>query len=287
MFDRILLPVDGSDPAKRAAAAGLELAETYDAAVDVLCAIEPSRMREEEAARRHREERGAEIVAEVVGMAEGSGVPVETHLVEGRPHRVVVDHVNERGIDLVAMGRRGRTGLGERLLGSVTEPVLRGSDAPVLTVGGDADAGGYENVLVPTDGSGIAERAAPYGADLARRYGATLHLLNVVDVQREGGLFNAGGVDAAFVERLEERGREKVDRLAERVRETDPDAEPRTAVVRGAPHVGILEYADANDVDLVVMSSEGESNLAWQLLGSVADRVLRTVEVPVLIVPSG
>ncbi len=220
-------------------------------------------------------------------MADAADVAVETRRSEGRPPRVIVDHVDERGIDLVVMGRHGRAGLGERLLGSVTERVLRGSDAPVLTVdGGDADdAGGYRNVLVPTDGSEIAERAAPYGVDVARRYGATLHLLNVVDVQREGGLFSAGGVDAEFVERLEGRGRERVDRLAERVRETDASAEPRTAVVRGAPHAGIREYVDANGVDLVVMSSEGESNLAGQLLGSVADRVLRTVDVPVLVVP--
>ena len=85
-----------------------------------------------------------------------------------------------------------------------------------------------------------------------------------------------------YIERLETKGHEAVDDLIAGIDATDLDV--REAVVRGyAPEV-IAEYVDDNDVDLVVMSSEGQSNLAGQQLGTVAGRVLRTVDRPVLVV---
>jgi len=143
----------------------------------------------------------------------------------------------------------------------------------------------YENVLVTTDGSPLAEEAGPYAADVARRYGAILHVLNAVDVQAEAGVFDAGGVDREYIERLERRGHDAVEDLIATVGEDEnEDLDVREAVIRGhAPEV-IADYVDESDVDLVVMSSEGQSNLTGQQLGTVAGRVLRTVDRPVLVV---
>ena len=69
----------------------------------------------------------------------------------------------------------------------------------------------YDTVLIPSDGSEHAVRAAEHGVYLARAFDATVHLLNVVDIQAAAGPFNAGGVSEAFVERLESDGRAAIE----------------------------------------------------------------------------
>jgi nucleotide-binding universal stress UspA family protein len=274
MFDRFLIATDGSDCARRAAKYGLELAARYDAAVDVVSVY------------RGDEAQGQATLDEIADLAADVGVAVDTELLSGKPARSIVDYADETGADLIVVGRRGRSGVRERLLGSITERVLRRSGPPVLTVPeGDIDddtGTTYGNVLVTTDGSDLAADAGPYAAEVAGRFEAVLHVLNAVDVQAEAGVFNAGGVDREYIERLERKGQRAVDDLISGLDATALDV--REAVVQGyAPEV-IAEYVDDNDVDLVVMSSEGQSNLAGQQLGTVAGRVLRTVDRPVLVV---
>lgn len=284
MFETVLIPVDGSDTATRAAAVGREFAQRYDVRLEALHVLEGQSRLPGNGGDQDPEEKGREILGEIADLVAGSEVEIDTHLAEGQPHEAIAERANETDCDLVVMGRHGRSGLRERLLGTVTDRVLRHTSVPVLTVSGE-DSGGatgrtYENVLLTTDGSENAERAAPYGEDIARRFEGTLHLLNVVDVQAAAGAFDAGGVSADFVEQLEEDGHEAIERLAQQL----DDVPVQSAVTRGDSQEAIADYTTENDIDLVVMASEGESNLASQSLGSVTDRVLRTVDVPVLVV---
>ena len=280
MYDSILIPVDGSAPAKRAVGYGSLLAEAYDAELVLLHALAGGTGGSD--ADRERGERVLSAARELVD----GGVPVETRLVEGVPHRAVVDHVADADVDLVVMGRRGRTGLGEGLLGSVTERVLVRVSVPVVVVprGAAPVPDGLSTVLLPTDGSENAEAASGHAADLVGRFGAALHVVNVVDVQSAGGLFSAGGVSEEFVDRLDRAGTEAVERMVAAVHEADPDLDPASAVVHGTPHEGIRDYVREHDVDLVAMGSRGRSNLERQLFGNVTKRVLRVVDVPVLVV---
>lgn len=279
MYERILAPTDGSDSALRATKCAVELGAACDAAVEVLHVGSDL-----------QETSSDDVLANAEALATQVGHPVTTHLAAGKPHEQIAAHVAERGTDLVVMGRHGRHGLRERLLGSVTDRVLRTTDVPVLTVGGVGvtdDLGTvYDDVLLPTDGSENAIAAAPYAAHFAALFDATLHVVSVVDIQRAGGVFDAGGVDEAFVERLESRGEDAISEGVESATETAPDVDVQRAVLRGHPAETLCEYVDGHDVDLVAMGSEGASNLAGQLLGSVTNRVLRTTDVPVLVVGS-
>lgn len=276
MFERLLIAVDGSDCALRGARVGLELAAAAGAAVDVVYVTSPN----------SADEHATVVLDEVADLAADVEPTVEMHALEGAPAEVIVSHATEREAALIVLGRQGRDGVGRRLLGSVAHRVLRKSDLPVVTVPEGDGAVDVENVLVTTDGSDAAEWAAPYGAAIAAQHGATLHVCNVVDIEREAGPFSAGGVREEVVERYEQRGEEAVDRLADLVADARPDLQCQTAVVRGRPHAGIQSYADEQGIDLVAMSSVGKSSVVGQLLGSVADRVLRVVDVPVLVVTS-
>ncbi|MFB6122765.1 MAG: universal stress protein [Haloferacaceae archaeon] len=287
MFSRILLAVDGSECAHRAANFGVELAAAYDADVEALFVVggkstSPPGVDSGVSPR----ERGERVLDEVASTGADAGVDVDTRLDEGRPPAVIVDRAEETDADLVVMGQQGHTGLGKRLLGSVLMRVLRQTDVPVLAVpaGATDDVPEFGDVLVPTGGSDTSKQAAPYGADVARRFGVPLHLLRVLDVRKEAGIFDAGGVSETYVDRLTDRAREDLDDLADAMGDLD-DVDVVRDVVRGRAHVGIREYVEAEDVGLVVMATRDETSFTGQALGSVTDRVLRVLSVPVLVVP--
>ncbi|NHN61382.1 MULTISPECIES: universal stress protein [Halorussus] len=137
----------------------------------------------------------------------------------------------------------------------------------------------YDRILVPTDGSDQSERAFEQALDLALTYDAELHLLNVVDVSALAGEFDA----VTVVDSLEESGRQLTHRLRDRAEEAGVET-VETLVREGVPYSTILDYADDNDVDLVVMGTHGRTGLDRYLLGSVTERVVRKSDVPVLTV---
>lgn len=293
MYNTILIPYDGSEASTAALDHGVAIAGTYDATVHLLhvvnvgTEIAATEMDDGEVMDTLTDV-GQEVLSEAATRAEEAGVAYEQDLHEGIPYEAIGEYANDRAIDLTVMGTAGRSGVREHLLGSTTDRVLRRTDAPVLIVP-DADTVGtnresYEHVLAPTDGSENAERAAPYGADIAQHANATLHIVTVVDVQAEGGAFSVGGVSEEFIEQLEEQGHESVTQFANRVDQTD-DTNLRKTVIQGSPHEALREYIDENEIDIVVIASQGTSSLASQHLGSVADRIIRSVDKPILVVP--
>ncbi|USZ69910.1 universal stress protein (plasmid) [Halorussus salilacus] len=294
MYDRILIPVDGSDAARRAAESGFKLAQSFDASVDVLYVLdrEARRLARTDDEKRELRERGEQTLGEVEAVGAEFGCAVETALLEGRPSTRICEYAAERDADLVAMGRGARRGLRRRLLGGVTEYVLTHGDVPVLVVPESErrprEGIEYERLLLPTDGSENAEAATDHGVAIAGRFRSKVHVLNVADLQSAGGLFSAGGLEREFVERLESRGREATQRVAERIESLAPDVDFETDVVRTADFDGVApgihDYAVDREVDLVVMGSHGRSNLRSQLLGSVTSELLRGGDLPVLVV---
>lgn len=141
----------------------------------------------------------------------------------------------------------------------------------------------YDTVLVPTDGSNDAIRAAEHGAALARTFGARLHLLNVVDLAAAGGPFDAGGLGEEFVERLREDAEKTIDATEAAI--SVPQG-LRTAVEEGRPVRTILDYAEEHDVELIAMGTQGRTGVDRYVAGSVAEGVVSQATVPVLTVRS-
>ncbi|ELZ42748.1 UspA domain protein [Halorubrum saccharovorum DSM 1137] len=142
----------------------------------------------------------------------------------------------------------------------------------------------YDRILLPTDGSKGVDRAIDHAIDAAERYGATLHVLYVVDsdvVNAYSGDEFVDGSEGAE-ETLEERGREALDEVASHAADAGVDTE--TELVYGVPHEAILEYIDDADIDLTVMGSKTRSGDYRRMLGSVTERVSRQSTAPVSIV---
>ncbi|WP_327053804.1 universal stress protein [Halomicrococcus gelatinilyticus] len=144
MYDRILVPTDGSEVAANAAARAFELAAAFDAELHVLSVANPNALAPDARTPRitGRLEREAEkVVGETASRARQHGVDSVTAEARlGTPHSAILDYADEHDVDLVVMGTQGRTGLRRHLLGSVTAKVVRLSDVPVLTVRRPAEA---------------------------------------------------------------------------------------------------------------------------------------------------
>lgn len=144
MYDRILVPTDGSEPSLRAARHAAELAARFDATLHALYVVDAdpsplavSRADVRETLREVGEQAAESAFENVERLAADAGVELETAVVEGAPAEQIVDYAGDTGVDLVVMGTHGRSGLGKRLVGSVTERVVRNAPVPVLTVGND------------------------------------------------------------------------------------------------------------------------------------------------------
>lgn len=281
MFDRVLVPVDGSDQSVRALEQGVAVARAVDATLDVVTVVD---VRELDTAAdvAPKKAAGEDLVAETLAQVDTDGVPVTTAVERGVPDETIRTYADEHGVDLVVMGTHGRTGVRRFVLGSVTERVIRLSDVPVLVVHvGDADhAVPYDDILVPTDGSEGAAAAIDPAAALATIFDATVHVVSVVDTTTaslDAGAWDMVGesLHAAAEEAVAETEAALADRGVESV---------ETAVQPGTPYRVLREYVAGNDLDLVVMGTHGRSGIERYLLGSVTEKLVRTSPTPVLTV---
>jgi nucleotide-binding universal stress UspA family protein len=142
VYDTILVPTDGSDAAAAALEPAFELATTTGATVHALYVVEPVYSAEynvQEIYDALREEANR-VLEDIAERGEAAGVEVVTAVENGTAHRRILEYADENGVDVVVMATHGRTGIGRYLLGSVTEKIVRLSDAPVLTIPAKAAA---------------------------------------------------------------------------------------------------------------------------------------------------
>lgn len=142
-------------------------------------------------------------------------------------------------------------------------------------------------ILYPTDFSEHSQAALPLAVDLAKRYGAELHCLHVVDIEHE--FFMEGGYIVPL--RTEPIDGEQLCRVARRHMEefvnqhlSELDGAVRQVVVLGKPFEQIIRHTRLENIDLIVIGTHGHSALASMLLGSVAEKVVRKAPCAVLTV---
>ncbi|WP_225336575.1 universal stress protein [Halomicrobium urmianum] len=293
MYDAILAPTDGSEHALRAAEHAAALAHAFDAELHVVTVVDldaaagpfsAGGLNEQEIQR--LKDRRAEAIQAVESTIDATD-DLHTEVVTGRPGRAILEYAGEHGVDLIAMGTRGQSGVRRAVAGSVAEHVVRRSKVPVITVRATDRSrvgDGYDDVLVPTDGSDHAATAAAHGVAIAEAFGARVHAVHVVDV---GAAARTPSVSppTSLLDQLRSVGEAATEDVAERAREAGLDAQ--TQVQEGLPSRGLLAYADEHDVDLIAMGSAGRTGLDRYLVGSTTERVIRRAETPVLSVTAG
>ncbi len=141
----------------------------------------------------------------------------------------------------------------------------------------------YNRILLPLDGSAIAEQALPHAIALVERFQAELIILRTFEPLAE-----KIGMMGDLVKRAEDVTRAIAEKYIENISASvqERGIRVKSIIIEGRPHSEIVRFAETEQVDLIVISTHGQSGLTRWLMGSVADRVARGVSVPVLLVRS-
>ena len=293
-FKRILVPLDGSRLAEAVLPAAYDVAAHCGATITLIHVLEHNapetvhgqlHLKEMEQAQRY--------LSDLSTRHADPNVPTETHVHENPEHdvaRSLAQHADELHVDLIAMATHGSSGLRGFLFGSIAQQTLRRTFVPVLLVRPEpknAERADYRHVLVPLDGTPQSQVAVPVATMLATVAGATLHLLRVVPtVGSIGGSSGAATFSpAATAALLDIEGQEAGEALAG-VRAEIPFTLRVTQEIRRGDVVDeLLAGVEAEDADLVVMSTHGRSGLEGLWTGSVASRLIGRLSRPIILVP--
>ena len=297
MFKKILVPLDGSELAERALEPALNLACQEQGSEMILLSVPvysdilvPSAagfdmLLPDQSLEKFRQDVES-YLREVKLSRKHYGTRLRTMIVDGDVASVIVDTAEAQDVDLIVMTTHGYSGFSRWLLGSVTERVLRSAPCPVLAI---RDKRPLTNILITLDGSYLAETALEPGMEVARLLGGNVTLLQV---DQEA---NLGAIELSMLE-IAEAGLSRhvqhptgddhlinyLKRTADKYRQEGLSVE--TVVMEGSPARGILDFAEAEEIDLIVMTTHGRTGLRRWVYGSVTEKVLRGTEAAVLVI---
>jgi nucleotide-binding universal stress UspA family protein len=280
MLERIIVALDGSLTAEAVLPHVRRILHRQDSEIILVRAVVPAPV-----------ENSILIADAAIGVArsylagiqerlEREGVRVTSEVRVGTAISILLEVAEERRATMIAMATHGATGIKRILLGSTAEVVLRKSPVPVFVVRpfwteeeGPPEASEtapMRNLLVPVDGSDLAELAVPSALELARLFEARAILLRVLEESREGG--------APDVREAEEH----LDAIARTFERRGIDT--FSLVQKGDPVEEIQKAVRFHHADLIVMTTHGRSGLSRLVTGSVTEQVLRRATVPLLVV---
>ena len=198
----------------------------------------------------------------------------------GIPHKEILRVAKEEKVDLIAMGKRG-LGLKDRiLLGSNTNKVLRMANAPVLAVRHKkGDKIDIKKILVPTDLSELTSISLDFAIDIANRFNSTIYLLHTLELHHSYEISTSKIIEELRVLALKEL-RSYLNKIPKEKTKGINIQEMVTLYMRA--WFGIVNFAEENGIDLIIMTTHGRKGLARFMLGSTAEKVISESPCPVL-----
>jgi nucleotide-binding universal stress UspA family protein len=218
----------------------------------------------------------------------GAGIETSFEVHPGAPAEIIVQAAEREQADLIAMASHGYSGIKRWALGSVTDKVVHATDVPVFVVRGTEAAPEGERslkrILVPLDGSALAQQALPLAAKLAANTRAELVLLTVATppILDAPELMSSSSRYDDMLVGLQDRIMTELGGLADELRQQDVRVTP--VAVNGFPADMIIDVAERRQADLIVMATHGYSGIKRWALGSIADKVLHAATTPLLLV---
>jgi nucleotide-binding universal stress UspA family protein len=296
MGGKILVPLDGSPAAEHVLPLARFLARGLGAAVELMSVIDLVELARNVSAAENLfldtlaedETRGrTEYLSQVARTFAGTEVRCRTE--RGNAESAIIEAAAAERECLIAMATHGRSGLNRWLLGSVAEKILRGTGNPLLLVRSTEAAAtekesSLKSIVVPLDGSALAETVLPTVVDLARKLNLDVILLRVFHIPY--GVYDGGGAYGIDWERLIAGMELTVQQYLEEKRaalQTGGLERVSIASSQGIAADQIIEFSRKRGDTLIAMGSHGRSGVKRWVLGSVAETVARHAANPVLI----
>ena len=300
MYPRIVVPLDGSSlseqvlPYVRQLAAGLSIPVTLISVVEpppigVAQGLNPQ-LHEHE--KDQLASRAKSYLDPVAGVLRDAGITIMTATPTGIPAQAIVDEAEKEPDTLIAMSGHGRSGVARWWLGSVADRVLHLTNNPMLIVRSHGPkalthADRFDRVVVPVDGSELAEQVLTHVVPMACGLGLTVELVSVISTRAEfrqmavPEVYNPAYEDIA--KQAEEDSSRYLAQLSASLR-AQGVAAVEERLLHGDPTACIIDAASETPDRLVAMTTHGRSGIGRWVLGSVADRVVRNSGDPVLLV---
>ncbi len=300
MFERILVPLDGSPTAELILPQIARILNHEDAEVILLRAVDVSNesglVMADKILYQYREE-ATQYLHDLALRLGKTMAKVHARIAHGDPAEVILEAAKTEGATMIAMTTHGRTGLDRWAIGSVAEKVARASDVPVLLVrsfrrkkGGGLepmvpDTLPFRRILVPVDGSPTSMSVIGAAEKFGQLCNSEVLLLHVMPPYMPPGAM-LPGMEAALPVTRPEPVRSNEDAVTKAAADRFRHAGLKTTrlSVEGEPASEIVDLARNRDMDLIALATHGRSGFGRWALGSVAERVLRSAEMPILLV---
>ncbi|EFO81530.1 UspA domain-containing protein [Oscillochloris trichoides DG-6] len=294
MFKTILVPLDGSPMSEQALTLAVRLAQSHSADVHLVHVHSPyttTPITIEGLPVIDEELRSLAATHELTYLRQlAASLPISDHepiiaRLEGPIAFALNRYCYDIGADLVVLTTHGRNGFTQLWIGSVAESLLRSLHIPLLMLRPSPEMPEptpFRHILVPLDGSALAEQILPHAVTLADQEGAELTLVRVIEGDPNTG---PGGVTYRPHENTLTAQRETAQVYLDRLtQDLLARGHPAHCRVVAAEHPARAILATATDVgaDLIALATRGRSGLSRAILGSVADKVLRGGNLPVL-----
>jgi len=295
MHKKILVALDGSQLSEQILPYSRLLADKLKLAVELIHVINPDLATPTSAAGQARyqdvlaaeNEKGLVYLEKIAGSF-ALAAKIQCSVAPGNPAEVIVDKAAADRQTLIAMTTHGRSGINRWLIGSVADKVLHAAANPLLLVRAGETAAvqgtaAWQRMIVPLDGSPLAERVIPHAAELARPLGLEVVLMRVFGVPTPVFAEDYGPYVEELWTQLEDEAQKY---LTEKKQQLLAQGLTNvvTIVTAGFPAEKIIDAARERKDALVAMSTHGRSGFNRFVMGSVTDRVVRHSGDPVLII---
>jgi len=278
--------LDGSDYAAKALPLVKAVSNASGAHITLLSSVKDQTQSQQEQFESVYTEREVYLQS-VVNQLQSEGFPIDFTIRPGFIAQATKGLIEEDGVDLVVTSTRGKSGVQNWLTGGVSRKLVYEIDKPILLVtavdGEGAALPQIEHILVALDGSINSEQVLPYARALGKVFDCELILISVPAVPRVQSYRAAADV----VETIRAKAVANMQKFLEAVARSlrDDGLKVRTIVAGSMPARTIVETAESEDVDMIMITSRGRGGLDYLMVGSVAQRIVENTETPVFIVP--
>jgi nucleotide-binding universal stress UspA family protein len=293
-LNKILVPLDGSRLAERALDPAVILARATGAELHLMRVTAPlirhvGSERYEQLALTLNENEAKMYLSDELSRLSEAGVVLSAHTTVGPIADEIITFSQQHRIDLIIMSSHGRSGPGRWVFGSIAEKVLRQATCATLVIRARAEVEPFsqKRILVPLDGSTLAERALAPAFTIASAVGASVVLLRVVGPGHIPVIAGQPELEGESVRlplpaELEDEAHDYLRQVAGNLDGYRVPIETQTAL---GPVAGtIIDFAAERGVDLIAISSHGRSGISRWVLGSVAEKVLHGASCATLVV---
>ena len=299
MYEAILVPLDGSKTAEKVLPYARYLAGKFKVPVELLAVVDVVEIAS------HMTSEKVHILDTIIedavqhsttylrGVATTiAGTNVRCSVEKGRAEDTIIEKAATDKTMLITMATHGRSGLNRFLLGSIAEKVLRGTVNPLLLIrAGDEKSEGeamLKSIIVPLDGSELAEAVLPIVADMAKKLDLEVELFRTYHVPYNVYSGDEGLYAINYEELLAGLRDEAVEYLEKKAADLKRlgVAKVQCVTKEGFAADEIISLGRKTPDNLIAMSSHGRSGVRRWVLGSVTELVVRHSGDPVLVIRS-